>query len=105
MWLWQLPFVAYRELKELECQIFDKMNDLSKATGKQRDKLHLGVSHIKTSQFYGLDIQPMAVEVAKMTMMIAKELVGETYKNVQRNILKLLNLKKHCHWIIWMKTF
>lgn len=73
-------FVAYRELKELECQIFDKMNDLSKATGKQRDKLHLGVSHIKTNQFYGLDIQPMAVEVAKMTMMIAKELVGDTYK-------------------------
>lgn len=73
-------FVAYRELKELECQIFDKMAELSKATGKQRDKLHLGVSHIQTSQFYGLDIQPMAVEVAKMTMMIAKELVGETYK-------------------------
>lgn len=73
-------FVAYRELKELECQIFDKMNKLSKAIGKQRDKLNLGKSNIKTSQFYGLDIQPMAVEVAKMTMMIAKELVAETYK-------------------------
>jgi len=73
-------FVAYRELKELECQIFDKMNNLSNATGKQYDKLHLGISHVKTSQFYGLDIQPMAVEVAKMTMMIAKELVSETYK-------------------------
>ena len=73
-------FIAYRELKELECQIFDKMAEMSKAMGKQRDKLHLGISHIKTNQFYGLDIQPMAVEVAKMTMMIAKELVTETYK-------------------------
>ena len=73
-------FVAYRELKEIECQIFDKMDELSKAMGRQRDKLPLGVSHVKTSQFYGLDIQPMAVEVAKMTMMIAKELVDETYK-------------------------
>lgn len=72
-------FIAYRELKELECQIFDKMNELSTAEGKRRDKLNLGKSNIKTSQFYGLDIQPVAVEVAKMTMMIAKELVADGY--------------------------
>lgn len=70
-------FVAYRELKELECQIFDKIDSLSKASGKQRDKLYIGQSYIKTSQFFGLDILPMAVEVAKMTMMIAKEVVAD----------------------------
>lgn len=71
-------FVAYREMKELECQVIDKLFEFSSHLRKNF-KFNF-TSVIKTSQFYGIDIQPIAVEVAKMTMMIAKELCNKIYQ-------------------------
>ena len=74
-------FVAYREMKELECQVIDKIVNVVKSewkTSKDHYKIDFQ-SVISTKQFYGIDVQPMAVEIAKMTMMIAKELVSKTY--------------------------
>lgn len=74
-------FVAYREMKELECQVIDKIVNVVKSewkTSKDHYKIDFQ-SVISTKQFYGIDIQPMAVEIAKMTMMIAKELASKTY--------------------------
>lgn len=74
-------FVAYREMKELECQVIDKIVNVVKREWKS-SKDHYKIdfqSVISTKQFYGIDVQPMAVEIAKMTMMIAKELVSRTY--------------------------
>ena len=68
-------FVAYREMKELECQVIDKLFEFP---SHQRRNFNFP-SVIKTSQFFGIDVQPIAVEVAKMTMMIAKELCNRTY--------------------------
>lgn len=70
-------FIAYREMKELECQVIDKLFDFPSHLRKNY-KFNFS-SVIKTNQFFGIDIQPMAVEVAKMTMMIAKELCNQTY--------------------------
>lgn len=71
-------FVAYREMKELECQVIDKLFEFP---SHQRKNFKFSwPSVIKTSQFFGIDVQPMAVEVAKMTMMIAKELCNQTYQ-------------------------
>ena len=70
-------FVAYREMKELECQVIDKLFEFP---SHQRRNFNFNFpSVIKTSQFFGIDVQPIAVEVAKMTMMIAKELCNRTY--------------------------
>ena len=70
-------FVAYREMKELECQVIDKLFEFP---SYQRKGFNFNFqSVIKTSQFFGIDVQPIAVEVAKMTMMIAKELCDQTY--------------------------
>lgn len=70
-------FVAYREMKELECQVIDKLFEFP---SHQRRNFNFNFpSVIKTSQFFGIDVQPIAVEVAKMTMMIAKELCNKTY--------------------------
>ena len=70
-------FVAYREMKELECQVIDKLLEFP---SHQRRNFNFNFpSVIKTSQFFGIDVQPIAVEVAKMTMMIAKELCNRTY--------------------------
>lgn len=71
-------FVAYRELKELECQIIDKIHEISNSTKGKLSKISF-MSVISTRQFFGIDVQPIAVEVAKMTMMIAKELCNKIY--------------------------
>jgi len=72
-------FVAYREMKELECQVIDKLFEFPSHQRKNFNKFSWP-SVIKTSQFFGIDVQPIAVEVAKMTMMIAKELCNKTYQ-------------------------
>lgn len=55
-------------------------------------KLSLGTSRVTTSQFFGIDIQPIAVEVAKMTMMLAKELAADDWNNRISPMLKTLGL-------------
>lgn len=71
-------FVAYREMKELECQIIDRL--FEEFPSFQRENFVFNFqSVIKTSQFFGIDVQPIAVEVAKMTMMIAKEICNTIY--------------------------
>jgi len=61
-------YIAYLSLKEIEMQIVEKM--ISKTSCKNKSFQ----SQISTKQFFGIDIQPIAVEIAKMTMMIAKEI-------------------------------
>ena len=70
-------FVAYREMKELECLLIDRLYEFPSFNKK---KVFNFASVINTKQFFGLDIQPMAVEIAKMTMMIAKELCETAYQ-------------------------
>ncbi len=59
-------FVAYREMKRLE-------RDLLVRLQKAKAKIEL-TSAVSIQQFYGLDTQPFAVELAKVTLMLAKEL-------------------------------
>ena len=69
-------FVAYREMKDLECQVIDRLFEFPSINSKSFPF----ESIISTKQFFGIDIQPMAVELAKMTMMIAKELCETNYQ-------------------------
>lgn len=60
-------YVAYRELKRLEAMLLAKINEnYSYSIGT--------LSMISTRQFYGMDIKPFAVELAKVTLMLAKKL-------------------------------
>lgn len=58
-------YVAYRELKRLEREILLRLSEISKG-----EPLETAVS---IHQFHGIDIQPFAVELAKVTLMLAKE--------------------------------
>ncbi len=72
-------FVAYREMKELECKVIDRL--YNEFDSIRHGKLRINMSSvIKPTNFFGIDIQPMAVEVAKMTMMVAKELCAINYE-------------------------
>lgn len=59
-------FVAYREMKRLERNVLLRLREVSK-----REALE---SAISLHQFFGIDIIPFAVELAKVTLMLAKEL-------------------------------
>ena len=64
-------YVAYRELKRIEATIFDRMAADFKteaAEGQMR------LSFLSAQNFHGLDINPFAIELAKVTMMLARKL-------------------------------
>ncbi len=63
-------YVSYRELKRLEARIYDRMAELS----REIDPRTRYFGFVTAQNFYGLDILPFAVEIAKVTMMIARKL-------------------------------
>ncbi|MFH1416833.1 MAG: DNA methyltransferase [Planctomycetota bacterium] len=62
-------YIAYRELKRLELRLHERI-----AEKKRTEKDQLQMGHVSAAQFYGIDINPFAVEIAKVTMMIARKL-------------------------------
>ncbi|MCX6877802.1 MAG: N-6 DNA methylase [Verrucomicrobia bacterium] len=79
-------YVAYRELKRLEREILLRLSEISKGEPLQ--------TAVSIHQFYGIDIQPFAVELAKVTLMLAKEQeVRETAKleEIEEGFLVLEN--------------
>jgi type II restriction/modification system DNA methylase subunit YeeA len=73
-------YLAYRSMKRLERRILDAIR------GKEA---RYGL--VNASQFYGMDIQPFAVELAKVTMMIARKLAIDEL-HIQEQALPLDNL-------------
>ena len=64
--------LAYRELKRLDARITERIAEFP-----ARDRIAAGqtlMGFVSARQFYGLDINPFAVELAKVTMMIARKL-------------------------------
>lgn len=69
-------FVAYREMKMLEKRILVHLRQLGRkpADAKRLVRYLEEKPYVSTKQFFGMDIKPFAVEVARMTLMVAKEL-------------------------------
>src|SRR5271157_1077345 len=63
-------YIGYRELKRLERRIYERMVEMS---GKI-DPSQMLFGFVSARQFFGIDINPFAVELAKVTMMIARKL-------------------------------
>jgi SAM-dependent methyltransferase len=63
-------YIAYRELKRLEAHLLERMQEFPSRAEPGQGML----SFLSAQNFYGLDIQPFAVEIAKVTMMIARKL-------------------------------
>ena len=64
-------YVAYREIKRLEAQLLAKIHE--EFGGRKADSIGT-MSLVKTTQFYGIDTNSFAVELAKVTLMLAKKL-------------------------------
>ncbi len=63
-------YIAYRELKRLEARLFERMDEFRSEGQAGQGRL----SFLSAQNFYGMDILPFAVEIAKVTMMIARKL-------------------------------
>jgi type II restriction/modification system DNA methylase subunit YeeA len=83
-------YVAYRELKRLEIDLLLKAYELF---GKQAEKRLGSSTHILTRQFFGVDNNPFAVELAKVTLMLAKELAIEETQTALGTIQRDLGLE------------
>jgi type II restriction/modification system DNA methylase subunit YeeA len=66
-------YVAYRELVNLEMEILAKIHD---NFGKKARRAVGTASLVSTKQFYGIDKDQFAVELAKVTLMLAIEALG-----------------------------
>ncbi|MTJ12704.1 class I SAM-dependent DNA methyltransferase [Anabaena sp. UHCC 0187] len=62
-------YIAYQELKQIEKLLLEKIQSLSKSKDKQ---LQMGL--VTPLQFYGMDTNPFAVELARVTLMIARKI-------------------------------
>lgn len=83
-------FVAYREMKRLEALLYQRMAErFSSVDPNQRP-----LGFVTATNFYGMDVNSFAVEIAKVTMMLAHKLsIDELH--VSESALPLDNLDKN----------
>jgi hypothetical protein len=82
-------YMAYREMRRLEKRIFDRMLEI----GGPGTQLPL-MGFVTAAQFHGIDIIPLAIELAKVTMMIGRKLAIDELK-MEEKPLPLDNLDKN----------
>lgn len=63
-------YLAYREIKRLEARILERIAELSDRDRSQQTRF----GFVTARNFFGLDINPFAIELAKVTMSIARKL-------------------------------
>ncbi len=83
-------YVAYREMKRLEARIYERMAEFS----REAEPGQMRLSFLSAQNFYGLDILPFAVEIAKVTMMIARKLAIDEL-HITEKALPLDNLDQN----------
>jgi hypothetical protein len=85
-------YTAFRELKRIENLISLKLFNLyPEEKPKENEKIP---SFVMSSNFFGIDILPFAVELAKITMMLGKKLAIDEF-HYNQDALPLDNLDKN----------
>lgn len=79
-------YIAYRELKRIEMEILDKIH----SEFPSKAKIIGSSSLVNVKQFYGMDVNEFAVDLAKITLLFAKEIsIKETNKWLENGQLGL----------------
>jgi SAM-dependent methyltransferase len=76
-------YLAYQELKEIEKSLLDKISSRRRS---ETDKQQLQIGLVTPLQFYGMDINLFAVELAKVTMTIAKKVAIDKLDLTEREL-------------------
>lgn len=81
-------YVAYREMRRLEAETKRRLLERTRGGERAQDAF----SYVTTDHFLGMDNNPYAVEVAKVTLMMAKKLAADELHGGQEDVLPLDNL-------------
>jgi len=76
-------YVAYRELRRLEREVIERIRDLRR---NDRTAGQESFGLLSPEQFFGIDVNPFAVEVAKVTMLLGKKLADDELHEVGRTL-------------------
>lgn len=82
-------YVAYREMRRLETEVKRRIDERRRSAGLADQS---ALSYVTTDHFLGMDSNPYAVEVAKVTLMMAKKLAADELEGGQTDVLPLDNL-------------
>ena len=66
-------YVAFRELYRLDTELLARLRGFSSTLGDGQARISWGAG-VQTASFFGLDINPFAVELAKVTLNMAKKI-------------------------------
>lgn len=82
-------YVAYREMRRLEHDVIELIAE------RRRSKdiaAQSALTYVSPDHFYGIDVNPFAVEIAKVTLMLATKLAVDELGDAHRDVLPLDNL-------------
>jgi hypothetical protein len=87
-------YIAYRELKRIEARIIERQQTEFKSEAAKAAQMQL--SFLSAKNFFGIDVHPLAIEIAKVTMVIARKLAADELHTTE-NALPFDNLDGNFH--------
>jgi hypothetical protein len=84
-------YVAYRELRRLEREAIEKIRDRRRSENIAGQE---SFGYVTPEQFFGMDVNEFAVEVAKITMLLGRKLADDEMHEIGQT-LPLNNLDKN----------
>ncbi|MEL4895190.1 DNA methyltransferase [Crocosphaera sp. Alani8] len=79
-------YVAYQELKRIEELLLSKISERRRSKNEQ-----MMMGFVTLKQFYGMDVNPFAVDLSRVTLMIARKVAIDKF-NLTENYLPLDSL-------------
>ncbi|MCX5965360.1 MAG: N-6 DNA methylase [Cyanobacteria bacterium] len=80
-------YLAYLELKRIERVLLDKISERRRGSSEQ-----IAIGFVTPLQFFGMDLNPFAVELARVTLMIARKIAIDNFGILDQPALPLDSL-------------
>jgi len=84
-------YVAFRELYRLDTELLARIREFPSTQGQGKAKVSWGAG-IQTASFFGIDINPFAVELAKVTLNIAKKIAFDERREIAADLVGQMEL-------------
>jgi hypothetical protein len=84
-------YVAFRELYRLDTELLARIREFPSTQTQGKAQVRWGVG-IQTSSFFGIDINPFAVELAKVTLNIAKKIAFDERREIAADLIGQMEL-------------
>jgi SAM-dependent methyltransferase len=85
-------YVSFRELYRLDTELLARIREFPSTQGQGKAKVTWAVG-ISTANFFGIDINPFAVELAKVTLNIAKKIAFDERREVAADLVGQMELE------------